>query len=92
MLLCRIAAAIWLRPSAKAGLAVGDGKVEFGASVKAGWVGLGRMLKEWRKLPQTFVFLAAWFLLSDGQCCSQLSSLKVSTHLIRLLPWQASPP
>lgn len=34
--------------------------------VQQGWRGLGTMLGEWRRLPQTFVFLAAWFVLSDG--------------------------
>ena len=61
------AAAVWLRPSAKAGFAVPEGKVEWGASLREGWVGLGRMLREWRKLPNTFIFLGAWFLLSDGK-------------------------
>lgn len=31
-----------------------------------GWRGLGAMLRSARKLPQTFVFLLAWLLLSDA--------------------------
>ncbi|GAA6024908.1 hypothetical protein JCM11491_005519 [Sporobolomyces phaffii] len=37
----------------------------FGA-VRSSWTGLGHTLREWRRLPMTFVFLSAWFLLSDS--------------------------
>jgi UMF1 family MFS transporter len=42
-------------------------KEEIIRSVKLSWVGLGKTLKEWRRLPMTFVFLSAWFLLSDSE-------------------------
>ncbi|GAA5952390.1 hypothetical protein JCM3765_001958 [Sporobolomyces pararoseus] len=35
-------------------------------SVKKSWKGLEKTLREWRKLPNTFIFLSAWFLLSDS--------------------------
>ncbi|KAI5481840.1 autophagy-related protein 22 [Pseudohyphozyma bogoriensis] len=35
-------------------------------SAAEGWKGLGLMLQDWRRLPATFIFLAAWFLLSDA--------------------------
>ncbi|GAA5901076.1 Atg22p [Sporobolomyces salmoneus] len=35
-------------------------------SVKKSWRELGKTLREWRKLPNTFVYLSAWFLLSDS--------------------------
>lgn len=35
-------------------------------SVRRAWRSLGRLIREWHRLPQTFVFLGAWFLLSDG--------------------------
>ncbi|KPV74878.1 uncharacterized protein RHOBADRAFT_53809 [Rhodotorula graminis WP1] len=35
-------------------------------AVRNGWSGLVDMLREWRRLPQAFKFLAAWFLLSDA--------------------------
>ncbi|GAA5987349.1 hypothetical protein JCM5350_005635 [Sporobolomyces pararoseus] len=35
-------------------------------SVKKSWRGLGKTLKEWKRLPNTFIFLSAWFLLSDS--------------------------
>ncbi|GAA5854361.1 hypothetical protein JCM8547_001794 [Rhodosporidiobolus lusitaniae] len=44
----------------------GEDQPTFVETVKEGWRGLGRMLGEWRALPQTFVFLAAWFVLSDS--------------------------
>ncbi|GAA5943790.1 Atg22p [Sporobolomyces koalae] len=34
--------------------------------IRDSWRGLGIMLKNWRKLPNTFTFLSAWFLLSDS--------------------------
>ncbi|GAA6001515.1 hypothetical protein JCM10207_006703 [Rhodosporidiobolus poonsookiae] len=66
--------AIWLRPpfSVQA-LATGPLSVSEALkphslwdSIKQGWRGLGKMLGEWRSLPQTFIFLAAWFVLSDA--------------------------
>ncbi|KAM0791541.1 hypothetical protein ACM66B_005989 [Microbotryomycetes sp. NB124-2] len=38
----------------------------FADSVKNGWSGLFSMLREWRRLPMTFVYLSGWFLLSDA--------------------------
>ncbi|KAM0750426.1 MFS general substrate transporter [Meredithblackwellia eburnea MCA 4105] len=64
-----IPALFWLRPSHTAQAMDG---AHYGrprsstASLAESWRGLGRMLREWRKLPQTFVFLGAWFLLSDS--------------------------
>lgn len=60
-------AAIWLRPDREPALS-SDRKLSYGASLAQGWRGLGRMLGEWRRLPQAFVFLGAWFLLSDCAC------------------------
>ncbi|GAA5835694.1 hypothetical protein JCM3766R1_005824, partial [Sporobolomyces carnicolor] len=36
------------------------------SNVGRSWRGLGDTLREWRRLPNTFVFLSAWFLLSDS--------------------------
>ncbi|BGP16503.1 hypothetical protein JCM10213_001160 [Rhodosporidiobolus nylandii] len=68
-------AAIWLRPSPSLyadSAGAPDRPVSFGAQIKRGWRGLGTMLGEYRRLPQTFVFLAAWFVLSD--CFATLTS------------------
>ncbi|GAA5916126.1 hypothetical protein JCM6882_003946, partial [Rhodosporidiobolus microsporus] len=71
-------AAFWLRPPPspansrpsavrRATVAKNDSqRATFVDSVKEGWRGLFRMLGEWRLLPQTFVFLGAWFILSDA--------------------------
>ncbi|ORY84077.1 autophagy-related protein 22-like protein [Leucosporidium creatinivorum] len=62
-----IPASIWLRPPPHADVfAQSSHKPSFGASLAEGWRGLVRMLREWRRLPSTFTFLAAWFLLSDA--------------------------
>ncbi|GAA5839284.1 hypothetical protein JCM5353_004126 [Sporobolomyces roseus] len=41
-------------------------KMDLSESIKSSWRGLGRQLREWRRLPNTFRFLSAWFLLSDS--------------------------
>lgn len=59
--------AVWLRPprDQTRSMAKDDRTMSCGAAIARGWTGLGQMLGEWRRLPQTFVFLGAWFLLSD---------------------------
>ncbi|GAA5857665.1 hypothetical protein JCM1840_000857 [Sporobolomyces johnsonii] len=66
-----IPALTWLRPSSSTSTAYAAAnhslrEADFKASIRAGWIGLARMLREWRRLNATFVFLAAWFLLSDS--------------------------
>lgn len=66
-----IPAAVWLRPSdAVKRMSELKGRT-CGQSVREGWKGLGEMLRNWRRLPATFWFLGAWFILSD---CASLSS------------------
>ncbi|KAF6749145.1 MFS general substrate transporter [Ephemerocybe angulata] len=64
-----IPAAMWL-PSADSSDAEEWGTAEwrFGKEVLGAWIRLGNMLRwsEVRKLRNTFKYLAAWFLLSDG--------------------------
>lgn len=68
-----IPAAIWLPGSAGATVwsseVSGDGKWHIQRDVVAAWKRLGGMLRwsEIRALRNTFKYLAAWFLLSDGQ-------------------------
>lgn len=61
-------ALVWLRPAATSQVkeTLSSSSLSFSDSVKEGWRSLGRMLLEWRRLPNTFVFLASWFLLSDS--------------------------
>ncbi|GAA5833672.1 hypothetical protein JCM9279_001593 [Rhodotorula babjevae] len=76
-----VPAAAWLRPlegdgeregggSAAAARRAGGGRGvkahSWDAAIRSGWSGLAGMLREWRRLPQAFKFLAAWFLLSDA--------------------------
>lgn len=61
-----VAASIWLRPPQDTLPAPDLTKQGYLESAREGWRGLGRMLLEWRRLPSTFVFLSAWFLLSDA--------------------------
>jgi UMF1 family MFS transporter len=58
-------------------------KLGVGQEVKQAWVKLGRTLhpKEVRELYNTFKYLAAWFLLSDG---SSLSFTRLSTRLTQI--------
>lgn len=59
-------AGLWLRPTEEPSVASrATRSMSYRASIARGWRGLGLMLGEWRRLPQTFIFLAAWFLLSD---------------------------
>ncbi|GAA5828766.1 hypothetical protein JCM11251_005864 [Rhodosporidiobolus azoricus] len=73
-----VPAAFWLRPcpvlTSKPSASTGRLNMKkeslpsasFVESVKEGWRGLFRQMGEWRLLPQTFVFLGAWFILSDA--------------------------
>ncbi|GAA5893414.1 hypothetical protein JCM8208_000788 [Rhodotorula glutinis] len=73
-----VPAAAWLRPLEGDGAMGGGGSRRaagggrgvkarsWAAAVRSGWSGLAGMLREWRRLPQAFKFLAAWFLLSDA--------------------------
>ncbi|KAF4622318.1 hypothetical protein D9613_009266 [Agrocybe pediades] len=73
-----IPAAMWLPSTACSTHAFGQRVVEedlrddkewkFGREVAAAWIRLGNMLRwrEIKKLRNTFKYLAAWFLLSDG--------------------------
>jgi MFS-type transporter involved in bile tolerance (Atg22 family) len=72
-----IPAAIWLPGSAggttwtgEPASDTGDGKWHIRREIVAAWKRLGGMLRwsEIRALRNTFKYLAAWFLLSDGQC------------------------
>ena len=51
--------------------AVGDVKWNLRREIVAAWKGLGHMLRwrEIKKMRNTFIYLAAWCLLSDGQYC-----------------------
>ncbi|GAA5996792.1 Atg22p [Rhodotorula paludigena] len=61
-----IPAAVWLRPSdAVKRISELKGRT-CGQSVREGWKGLSEMLRGWRRLPATFWFLGAWFILSDS--------------------------
>lgn len=62
--LARAAALFWLRPTEIIS-ATRHPFISFRGSLKESWRGLGRMFLEWRRLPNAFTFLAAWFLLSD---------------------------
>ncbi|KAK4045942.1 Autophagy protein 22 [Microbotryomycetes sp. JL201] len=42
------------------------GRRTFTNNVMNGWSGLYSMLRQWRRLPMTFTYLAGWFLLSDA--------------------------
>lgn len=46
----------------------GNGRRHLGREIAKAWIGLGNMLRwtEIKKLTNTFKYLAAWFLLSDG--------------------------
>ncbi|GAA6054243.1 hypothetical protein JCM3770_005140 [Rhodotorula araucariae] len=65
-----VPAAAWLRPRlrprVRSSLRYGAKGRTLAAGIGEGWTGLAEMLREWRRLPQTFVFLAAWFILSDS--------------------------
>ncbi|BGP40356.1 Autophagy protein 22 [Rhodotorula kratochvilovae] len=61
-----IPAAAWLRPLERTTERYGRKGRGLRVGVRDGWIGLAEMLREWRRLPQTFVFLAAWFILSDS--------------------------
>ncbi|PPQ88432.1 hypothetical protein CVT25_011536 [Psilocybe cyanescens] len=56
------------RPQEEGGLDVDDKDWSFWREVGAAWIRLGNMLRwrEIKRLRNTFKFLAAWFLLSDG--------------------------
>ncbi|GAA5975506.1 hypothetical protein JCM11641_004289 [Rhodosporidiobolus odoratus] len=73
-LLGTIPAIYWLRPPSRRRDDYPEAlrNIALSSQVKQGWQGLGKMLGEWKKLPQTFVFLAAWFVLSD--CFATLTS------------------
>ncbi|BGP55708.1 Autophagy protein 22 [Rhodotorula sphaerocarpa] len=69
-------AGLWLRPTEEPSVASrATRSMSYRASIARGWRGLGLMLGEWRRLPQTFIFLAAWFLLSD--CFATITSTAV---------------
>lgn len=61
-----IPAAMWLPPAEEES----GREWKFGREVAGAWMRLGNMLRlsEIRKLKNTFKYLAAWFLLSDGGC------------------------
>lgn len=44
-------------------------------AVKQSWRGLGQMIREYKRLPVTFLYLACWFLLSDGEACAPSCAL-----------------
>jgi UMF1 family MFS transporter len=50
--------------------------------IVASWKGLGNMLRwrEIKKMRNTFRYLAAWFLLSDGQLASSLTKVRELTQ------------
>ncbi|GAA5983244.1 hypothetical protein JCM10908_000209 [Rhodotorula pacifica] len=69
-------AAVWLRPQHEPTFASKENQqLSIRAAIAKGWKGLGQMLGEWRRLPQTFVFLGAWFLLSD--CFATITSTAI---------------
>ncbi|KAK4553483.1 Autophagy protein 22 [Recurvomyces mirabilis] len=61
-------AALWLRPRPGPPLSVGkDGKPRSWASyVSYSWVNLGKTIIRARRLKDVMLFLAAWFMISDG--------------------------
>ncbi|KAK4047976.1 Autophagy protein 22 [Microbotryomycetes sp. JL221] len=62
-----IPAAIYLRPSqVVAQEELPASSIGLLQSLRNGWAGLLSMLRDWRQLPTTFVYLSAWFLLSDA--------------------------
>ncbi|BGP02282.1 Autophagy-type protein 22 [Rhodotorula toruloides ATCC 204091] len=72
-----VPASIWLRPSTS--IVKFTNSTAKATSLRShivqGWRGLGKMLREWRRLPSTFVFLGAWFILSD--CFATITSTAI---------------
>lgn len=66
---CHAAAIIWLRPLDDGTRHMSPAEkndTSFSSLLLNSWRDLLTTLRQWRRLPATFVFLAAWFLLSDG--------------------------
>ncbi|BGP32376.1 Autophagy protein 22 [Rhodotorula toruloides] len=72
-----VPASIWLQPSSSIiKLTTSTVKTtSLRSHIAQGWRGLGKMLREWRRLPATFVFLGAWFILSD--CFATITSTAI---------------
>lgn len=62
----RAAALVLLRPAHEPPKGTWREQKSVMSHVAEGWRALGDMLKEWRRLPITFVFLAAWVFLSEA--------------------------
>ncbi|SGY21807.1 BQ5605_C016g08276 [Microbotryum silenes-dioicae] len=78
-----IPAAIWLRPPKDYTLSEHPPpNIPIRTRVAEGWRALDRMLREWRRLPATFTFLAACFFLSDaGSTITSTAMLFAKTTL-----------
>ncbi|SCV72065.1 BQ2448_4759 [Microbotryum intermedium] len=77
-----IPAAIWLRLPNDYALSEPSPSIPVRARVVEGWRALDGMLREWRRLPATFTFLCACFLLSDaGSTITSTAMLFAKTTL-----------